>query len=162
MKDFVKGKLELARRCGGISLNTLTRYMAKPGFPPATKDGWALDEVLAFIQANTDHGIIDAKLNSSLSDLKCEDLRVKIARAQFKLDQERGRFVLLADAQRDFSEFWGKFLSSLRQKLENEYPQAVAGLGVPEARIYGKRMVDDVCQTARQMLGEYLQHDTTS
>lgn len=32
----------------------------------------------------------------------------------------------------------------LRQKLENEYPLAVAGLDVPQARIYGKRLEDDI------------------
>jgi len=33
---------------------------------------------------------------------------------------------------------------TLIQKLENEYPTAVAGLDVPQARIYGKRLVDEI------------------
>jgi len=32
----------------------------------------------------------------------------------------------------------------LRQKLENEYPLAVAGLDVPQARVYGRRLGDDI------------------
>lgn len=32
----------------------------------------------------------------------------------------------------------------LRQKLENEYPLAVAGLDVPQARIYGRRLGDSI------------------
>jgi phage terminase Nu1 subunit (DNA packaging protein) len=32
----------------------------------------------------------------------------------------------------------------LRQRLENEYPMQVAGLDAPQARVYGKRVVDEV------------------
>ena len=32
----------------------------------------------------------------------------------------------------------------LEAKLVNEYPSAVAGLDVPQARIYGKRLYDDI------------------
>jgi hypothetical protein len=32
----------------------------------------------------------------------------------------------------------------LEQKLSNEYPAAVAGLDVPQSRIYGKRLGDQI------------------
>ncbi len=42
----------------------------------------------------------------------------------------------------------------LRYKLEQEYPSKVAGLSVPEAIVYGKRLVDEVC-AAMQALDTY-------
>jgi hypothetical protein len=43
----------------------------------------------------------------------------------------------------------GKILAA---KLENEYPQLVAGLDVPSARVYGKRLLDDIDKAEVQML----------
>ena len=37
-----------------------------------------------------------------------------------------------------------KFAALLTQKLENEYPSVVAGLDVPAARIYGKKLNDQI------------------
>ena len=43
----------------------------------------------------------------------------------------------------------------LRQKLENEYPLAVAGLDVPQARIYGKRLEDDILTEWQKLLEKF-------
>jgi hypothetical protein len=43
----------------------------------------------------------------------------------------------------------------LRQKLENEYPLAVAGLDVPQARIYGKRLEDDVLAEFQKIFSKF-------
>ena len=43
----------------------------------------------------------------------------------------------------------------LRQKLENEYPLAVAGLDVPQARIYGKRLEDDVLSELQKAFSKF-------
>jgi len=42
----------------------------------------------------------------------------------------------------------------LRQKLENEYPLAVAGLDVPQARIYGKRLEDDILAEFQKLFAQ--------
>jgi hypothetical protein len=39
----------------------------------------------------------------------------------------------------------------LIQKLENEYPSVVAGLDVPGARVYGKRLNDSILEELRRM-----------
>ncbi len=39
----------------------------------------------------------------------------------------------------------------LRYKLEQEYPAKVAGLDIPQARIYGKRLVDEVCAEMQKL-----------
>jgi hypothetical protein len=43
----------------------------------------------------------------------------------------------------------------LRQKLENEYPTAVAGMDPAQARIFGKRLVDDICAKMRDFADAY-------
>jgi hypothetical protein len=43
----------------------------------------------------------------------------------------------------------------LRQKLENEYPLAVAGLDVPQARIYGKRLEDDIMAEFQKLFSKF-------
>lgn len=43
----------------------------------------------------------------------------------------------------------------LRQKLENEYPLAVAGLDVPQARIYGKRLEDDLLAEFQKIFSKF-------
>ena len=39
----------------------------------------------------------------------------------------------------------------LQSKLEREYPAAVAGFSVVEARIKGKALFDDICSEIRKL-----------
>jgi hypothetical protein len=49
----------------------------------------------------------------------------------------------------------------LRQKLENEYPSVVAGLEPAQARVYGKRVVDE-CFRLMQQLAERFKRKLTA
>ena len=43
----------------------------------------------------------------------------------------------------------------LEQKLENEYPSAVAGMDVPQARVYGRRIHDQIVIELQKLHSEW-------
>ena len=59
-------------------------------------------------------------------------------------DLEDDLVVSRAEVVSEFRKVVEPIKQMMRQKLENEYPLAVAGLDVPQARIYGKRLEDDI------------------
>lgn len=68
-------------------------------------------------------------------------------------DTADGLLVTKASVVAEFRKVGEPIKLLLRQKLENEYPLAVAGLDVPQARIYGKRLEDDILTELQKILG---------
>jgi hypothetical protein len=76
--------------------------------------------------------------------LQLEQLRQKCRRITFDNDLREGAYVhrdLLAD---HLGRFGGESVSILRQKLENEFPAAVAGLTPPQVREMAKGLIDEI------------------
>jgi len=68
----------------------------------------------------------------------------QIRKLQLANDAKQGALVPRAEVERAIIATATEVRAILRQRLENEYPGQVAGLDVPQARIYGKRLVDEV------------------
>lgn len=85
-----------------------------------------------------------ARESSEIAKLRAADLRVRIEQRKFRLAQERGEFT----DTRKLVEQVGPMLTSFRDlvyaKLEQEAPVAMAGMGVPEARMIGRRMAGEL------------------
>lgn len=70
-------------------------------------------------------------------------------------DLADGVLVARADVVAEFRKTVDPIKVLLRQKLENEYPLAVAGLDVPQARIYGKRLEDDILSEMQKLFATF-------
>lgn len=83
----------------------------------------------------------------------------KEAIAQEKLKKEKREndeaaklLVLKSDVAEDLGKFITSALSFIRQKFENDLPMSMSGMGVPENRIIGERLYDDLAKRFRDEL----------
>jgi len=70
-------------------------------------------------------------------------------------DRNAGTLILTATVEQRLHEIAAGQLKILRQRLENEYPTAVAGMDPAQARVYGKRLVDEICSQMRQLVEKW-------
>lgn len=59
-------------------------------------------------------------------------------------EERQGFLIPRAEVAESVRKLAGQFTKLLDAKLENEYPAAVAGLDVPGARAFGKRLNDEI------------------
>jgi hypothetical protein len=70
-------------------------------------------------------------------------------------DQAEGLLVTKAEVVAAMRQCSEPIRTLLRQKLENEYPMEVAGLDVPEARTYGKRLEDEILREFQTLFSKF-------
>ena len=70
-------------------------------------------------------------------------------------DQNAGALIELATVEKQLHEIASSQLKVLRQRLESEWPLAVSSMDVPQARIYGKRLVDEICAEMRSLVSKW-------
>jgi len=115
---------------------------------PAFRSGGRIDET-SWRAWFAEHGerIPAATEHAPLREQKLSE---EIRKLRIRNDRDSGALI----PKRLVADFHAKFASEvdqlLEQKLANEYPSAVAGLDVAQARVYGKRLGDDV----RRLLNE--------
>lgn len=93
---------------------------------------YALDSVQAALAAKPDKSLRDEKLTEEVRKLRIRN------------DRDDGKLIPVEDVKRREASILAKVDSIIEQKLSNEYPSAVAGLDVPQARVYGKRLGDQI------------------
>lgn len=109
---------------------------AVQGIPPTRIEGKTKFYRLADVEA-----ALKEKKNNKVRDLiLLEELR-KLRNANDKTD---GVVVAKAKVVDSIRRCMAPAAAALEQRLVNEYPTAVAGLDVPQARIYGKRLCDEL------------------
>ena len=74
---------------------------------------------------------------------------------QIANDRAEGKLVSVDEIREKLQPLASGQLAVLRQKLELEYPTVVAGLDVPAARVYGKRLIDDLTTRMRQLVDQW-------
>lgn len=89
--------------------------------------------------------------SESKDELDCRRLRGLCQRIEFQNSVERGEFVAVSAMAALVTEIESRTTSLLRQKLENEFPVSCAGQEVGVVRVFGKRLVDDICAQRRQL-----------
>lgn len=147
-------KIELAKAVG-ISRPSLDKYLSQPGAPTRTIDGWSLEAVVDFIADSATREATAASASPRLRDLRAKEIGLRCERLRFRLDQERRLYVKRSDVSNAISRIVSECKNVLTVKLEQEYPAAVAGLEVVQARVYSKRLLDDIV-TRLGALGTFL------
>ena len=145
MADTSPGTIASAQLCNLTHLTDRRhRQLAKDGYFPSPVRGKY--QFVATIQ-----GVFTYYQQRSESEIGD---KVKFeAHRKLKLlnDQKAGTLIEVATMEKEIHEIASGQLKILRQKLENEYPIAVAGMDPAQARIYGKRLVDEICASMRAL-----------
>jgi hypothetical protein len=92
------------------------------------------------------------KKNSKLKDQK---LIEEIRKLRIANDKEEGLTVAKGKVNDSMRRCLSPAVATIEQRLVNEYPTAVAGLDVPQARIYGRRLADELIAFLRAFEKEW-------
>ena len=93
-----------------------------------------------YLLADVESAIV-AKPDKSLRE---EKLAEEIRKLRIKNDRDESKLISVEFVCARIANVLAKVDSIIEQKLSNEYPSAVAGLDVPQSRIYGKRLGDQI------------------
>jgi predicted transcriptional regulator len=120
-----------------------------PAFKPGNRI--AVEELRKWIAGNADElkatgdnvSLKDQKLNEEIRKLRIANDRAD----KLVVNKQAVKGVINACVER--------IRHFLEQKLENEYPSAVAGMDVPQARVYGRRVHDQIILEHQKMAEEW-------
>lgn len=135
----------------GVSIETLKAAKKKgcTAFKPGGRV--AGGEFLKWVSANPDAMAAGAE---SLS-LKDQKISEEIRKLRIQNDAKEGALVSRSKVAEALLRC-GKAIDTMTEaKLCNEWPEAVAGLDVAQARVYGRRMKDGVMGEIRKLEGEW-------
>ena len=130
-----------------LALLKKAKRMGAPGFRASRVYA---DELLPWLRDHADEAGSDKK-----ERLEIRRLKASCERMEFALAVERGEFVPVPSVAELFAGVGTAQLALLRQKLENEYPVACAGQEAAVIRVYGKRLVDDICVRMQKLISEW-------
>jgi hypothetical protein len=154
LQTHVKTKEKLAERLQ-ISRPTLRKYLTRDGAPRPDARGWEVEAVADYISKVAEAESTAIKASDDLRSLRARELRLRCERLAFLLGVERRKYVLTDDVRAAIMRIGKAVDTILEQKLVSEYPSAVAGLDVPQARIYGKRLGDDIRRQFQSLASEW-------
>ena len=111
------------------------------------------------IEGHTRAEILDA-IKPPTGDKPGDSIKEKLTYEQWrkfriKNDADEGILVHRAKVAATVRVLAGKFTKLLDAKLEDEYPAAVAGLDVPGARAFGKRLNDEIRAEVQRWAAEW-------
>ena len=132
---MARGWLDAARYADthGLHPGQMVIIAARPGLGKSTLG-------LDFARnASIKHGMTSAIFSLEMSRNEIV-MRLLSAEAQVALHHMRSGSM----GEQDWHKLAAKMGALLDAKLENEYPAAVAGLDIPGARIYGKKLNDSI------------------
>lgn len=90
-----------------------------------------------------------------LIELQLESLRQKNRALIFDNDVADGKYTRNEPITAAIAQLGGDIRNLLRQKLENEYPAKVTKLAIPDARAYGRNLVDQILGKLAQFADEW-------
>lgn len=123
----------------GSDRQTIKRHLlnVKPRNPGERLKKYAFEDLTAAMAGqDTDPG-----------DLKAEKLREEIRKLKIANDAKEEKVILKTKVAAAIQRIIPRAMAAAEQKLVNEWPSAVAGLDVPQARIFGKRVFDDLMKS---------------
>jgi hypothetical protein len=86
----------------------------------------------------------DKELTTGGVALRDQKMAEEIRKLRIRNDKDEGKLVPMDWIASGDTRILARVDQILEQKLSNEYPSAVAGLDVPQARVYGKRLGDQI------------------
>lgn len=130
-----------------LSLVKLAKEKACPAFKPGNRIDLA--ELRAWIAENSE------ELKSAPLSLKDQKLNEEIRKLKISNDTKSKLVVLKSSVKGATSACIDRIRTFLEQKLENEYPSAVVGMEVPQARVYGRRVNDQILSELQKLHDEW-------
>lgn len=124
------------------------RQIAKLGFFPAPKGG-----VYPF--ASTLRGLFIYYRGLNQNEMRQNKLMEEHRKLKILNDLKEGQLVPVEKVKHTHSRTLARIDQIIEQKLSNEYPSAVAGLDVPQARVYGKRLGDQLREEFQKLAEEW-------
>lgn len=137
-KPRIVESLKAAAHALGVDPELVKRAkeMACPAFKPGNRI--EIEELRKWIAEHSEElktvalSLKDQKLNEEIRKLKiANDIKAKLS-------------VLRENVKAANAECIERIRTFLEAKLENEYPSAVVGMEVPQARVYGRRVNDQI------------------
>lgn len=124
----------------GVSVEAIkrARELGCPAFEPGNRIRH--DDLKKWMAAHAD----ELKVSGDNLSLKEQKINEEIRKLKIANDLKEKQLVRRADVLAAQAGMAAKIKQVLEQKLENEYPSAVAGMDVAQARIYGRRVHDAI------------------
>lgn len=91
--------------------------------------------------------------------LREQKIAEEVRKLRIKNDRDEGKVIAVEHVMRVMSRILVRVDAMIEQKLSNEYPSAVAGMDVPQARIFGKRLGDQMRAELQSMGREWVRED---
>lgn len=137
-KSQVVESMRAAASLLGCGLEVVKR--AKEKGCPAFKTGNRIHtgELEKWIAENSD------QMKVEILDLKDQKTNEEIRKLKIGNDLKERILVRKSDGAALIESLGREIDEMLMQKLENEYPASVSGMDVPQARVYGKRLGDQI------------------
>jgi predicted nucleic acid-binding Zn ribbon protein len=92
------------------------------------------------------------KLSKPGTSLRDQKIAEEIRKLKIRNDKDDKKLVLKSEQISTGQRFATWQVEYLTQKLVKEYPSVVAGLDVPGAMAYGRRVVADICASTQEMI----------
>jgi hypothetical protein len=118
-----------------------------PGFDVSGRVDGA--RVAKWIAANADKFDSD-KAMDEMSKWKLERTKYDAQRAKLKFLREDGQLISMEDAEAWYEAQGLAFSTKLYEKLEQELPERLFGLTIPEARVICRKLADDILHELRE------------
>ena len=104
---------------------------------------WIVANKDKLLESGSDLSLKDQKLSEEIRKLKLANDKAD----KLVVSKSGGKAVIQTCVER--------IRHFLEQKLENEYPSAVAGMDVPQARVYGRRVHDYIVAELQKLHAEW-------
>jgi hypothetical protein len=142
--DSIRSIALLARR----DWETVRRAIDRHGVAPTgTRSGRKLYPVAEVLEALRDAPARNPDSRAALKEAKVAE---EVRRLRLATGRTESRLIAREAVASEFARLFGPLVPQLEQLLLNQYPAAVAGLDVPQARIYGKRVFDEFLRLHRE------------
>jgi hypothetical protein len=133
----------------GLTPRRLRQLATEQKIPGGGRDGWPL--------ATNIKALFDLQRTQPAEYHRERTLKLAAQRRRLELQlaREQGDVIPRADIAGAIIRALGQVRPILEARLINEYPAAVAGLDVPQARVYGRRLNDQILSEFAKLSKEF-------
>ena len=108
-----------------------------------------------FIASRAEAESTQSKVDSTIRGLKAKELSLKCERWRFKLGVQKGQWILKADVAAAIRRILGRVASNTESKLVHQWPLAVSGLDTAQARVFGRKLYDELMADYQKLATEF-------
>ena len=124
------------------------RQLAQGGHFPAPIKG-------VYLLAPTVRGLFDYYRCLNDNDIKRKKTEEEHRKLKLLNDHKEAKLIPVQVVKESVGRILARVDQILEAKLSNEYPSAVAGMDVPKARTYGKRLGDQIRAEMQKLASEW-------